>query len=245
MRRFSLASTVVGASLLCSAGLLGQAPAPQRDTSTAPISTTSVAPDSAASPDLSSLKARVEEYYAAMVKNDRTVAGQYVTSDSREQFAGVNYTGLRSVKIEKMNPEADGSVSVAVTRTQMVPGFGSMDYRATDIWRPADGQWYLWLAPLQPPFPVAKFSADPGSKNAPARTDEELKARIGRAERNVDSDQYMLQLNKAMQADAQRKAEEQAKVEAAKKAEQEQADPAAKTSKKKEKKKRATLPPQQ
>jgi hypothetical protein len=226
----------LSATMLCSAVMFAQAPAPVAMTARDTAPAAAVPP---AMPDLDALKPRVQAYYDTMMKNDRAAAGQFIVAESREQFATVNYTGLRAIRIEKMTSEADGSVSVAVTRTQMVPGFGSMEYPATDVWRPVDGQWYMWLAPLAPPFPVAKPAEGATAKPAPAVTDEQLRMKIAQAEHNVDPDQYMLQLRKAMQADAQRKAEQQAQEEAAKKAQQAQVEASAKNSKKKSKKKSA------
>jgi len=239
MNRFLRITALAATTLTCVASL-AQSPAPVAPTATASASTTipSAATDpSVATLDLSALKSRAQAYYDAMFRGDRSAAAQYVAAECQNQFASVNYTGLRSAIVEQVAPQQDGSAVVTVKRVQIVPGFGSMEYPASDIWKPTNGQWYLWFAPPQPPFPMAQPSAEPANKNSPAVTDEELKARIARAERNIDPDQYMLQLRKAMQADAQRQAELQAQEEAAKKAQQAQIDANAKSSKKRSKKK--------
>lgn len=168
---------------------------------------------------------RANQFYAALLKGDRTGAAKYVSPDSVQQYDAADLKTLNSARVESVTVGEDGVATVAVTRSFAPPV--SMALPWTDHWTQVNGVWYLTFPKptYETPFGVMK----PGT---PLPNEKEVEAQIMRRENRVDSDVALRQLSKAMK-------EEEDKKEAADKAKAEQAaqQDAKKGSSKKSKKK--------
>lgn len=146
------------------------------------------------------LKERSKQFYEDVLKNDRVSALELVAPDSKNQFLNNKYPGLvdfRVVGVE-VAPSGDRATVHVVRVVRVFHMAQPLDLDVNDSWQRSNDQWYLVLPPpgeLDTPFGKIKASTDGKQSNLEV---EAMKQRIQQRYDNVDPDQYLRALHKAM-----------------------------------------------
>ena len=134
------------------------------------------------------VRQRAKQFYALLLKGDRTGAGKMVAPESMAVYDQTDLRSMQAAVVENVIVSGE-TAKVEVTRTFAAPIAMSIPW--TDNWTLMNGEWYFTLpkATGDTPFGMVKPSTGPVDEKA-------IQERIARENRVVDPDQAIKALEK-------------------------------------------------